>query len=166
MRDDLDKHMQQIAFFGIMSLAMLTTFTLFYNLWQWHSDWRLIHQSLPTLHPAKTLPVINLETIPAAHLFGSPLAKVTDVPISSLHLQVTGIVKIEDDEEDNNSKVYLSISGQPSKIYRKGDSVANGVKIYSITPDTVILENNGRFEKLPLHREKLQFKPFQKKGGD
>jgi type II secretory pathway component PulC len=161
VRDDLDKYMQQTAFFSVIGLAILTCLTLFYDLWQWHSDWRLIHQPLPPLHQVTTSQIINLDNIPAAHLFGKPLAKITDVPISSLHLQVTGIVKVENGQEEHDSKVYLSISGQPSKIYRIGDNVS-GVKIYSITPDTVILENNGRFEKLPLHREKLQFKPFQK----
>ena len=159
----MDKYRQQATFMSVICLAMLTGVTLLYALWQWVDDWRLIHQALPSLPDIKTIQAINLENIPTAHLFGQSPAKITEVPISSLHLQVTGIVKIEDSADDKASKVYLSISGQPSKIYRIGDSVSDGVKIDSITADTVILENNGRFEKLPLHREALQFKPFIKK---
>lgn len=158
----LNKQMQQTAFIGCLFLGLLTLFTLFYDIWQWHSDWRFIHEPLPNL-PAKTAQTIDLSNIPDAHIFGKPLAKTSNVPISSLHLQVTGIVKIENNQDDKGSKVYLSTSGQPSKIYRIGDSVSSGVKIYSIESDAVILENNGRFEKLPLQREPLQFKPFIKK---
>ena len=98
----------------------------------------------------------NIETIPNNHLFGIAFAK-GNVPITNLQLRVTGIVKVNN-EQENNSKAYISMSGQSSKIYQVGDSLLNGVKIYAISNDSVILETDGRLEKLPLPREILQFK--------
>ena len=57
------------------------------------------------------------------------------------------------------SKAYISIDGQPSKIYQVGESLPSGVKVYDITPNEVVLENDGNLEKLPLPREQLKFKP-------
>jgi hypothetical protein len=67
-------------------------------------------------------------------------------------------VKVEHELNGSISKAYISISGQPGKIYQIGDNLPYGVKVYDITPDTVILENDGHLEKLPLPREKLLFK--------
>ena len=160
----LNKYMQQTTLLGCLFLALLSIFTLFYDGWQWHSDWRLIHEPLPAIPTTgKMAETIDPSLILDAHLFGKSLINPSDVPISSLHLQVTGIVKIENNQANQDSKVYLSMSGQPSKIYRIGETVSAGVKIYSIQRDAVILENNGRFEKLPLQREPLKFKPFIKK---
>lgn len=158
----MNRHLQKIGLGISVFLALLICFTLFYNIKQWHQDWLLSHQTIlpPTL--VSPQPTINLAIIPTAHLFGKSLTKISELPISSLQLQVTGIVKVSN-ENPNDSKVYISTSGQPSKIYRLGDTITTDVKIYNITPDAVILENNGRFEKIPLKREKLQFKPFIKK---
>ena len=103
-----------------------------------------------------------IASIPDEHLFGKAFSKSGDVPITNLQLRVTGIVKVQDEENGSYSKAYISISGQPSKIYQVGDSLPYGVKVYAISHDTVILENGGRLEKLPLPREKLVFKPQHK----
>lgn len=126
----------------------------------WHNDWLLAHQKLaepgPALENSKDKDLVAL--LPDAHLFGQAMAKVGEVPTSNLQLQVTGIVKAGFGNKKVNSKAYISIAGQPSKIYQTGDMLPYGVKVYAITKDAVIVENNGHLEKLLLPREPLQFK--------
>ena len=80
----------------------------------------------------------------------------SQMPVTNLQMRVTGIVKMSG--QSNSSKAYISVEGQPGKIYQEGDDLPNGVRIYTISDDAVILDIDGRFEKLPLPREKLQFK--------
>lgn len=143
------------AILGLFALMMLI-----YAGNQWYQDWVLAHQAinqstnLPQDESAKLI-----AELPNAHLFGQNFTASGDVPVTSLQLRVTGIVKIDTEDNDVISKAYISVSGKPSKIYQTGDRLPDGVKIYAITDDTVILENEGRLEKLPLPREKLIFKP-------
>ena len=150
---------QRLVLGGSAALFALLCFTFFYALWQWRADWHLTHgETHPTLltttgDTAATL----IAAIPNEHLFGKSFSG-GNVPITNLQLRVTGIVKQNTEQNHGYSKAYISMSGQPSKIYQAGDNLAYGVKVYDITPDTVILENDGHLEKLPLPREKLQFK--------
>ncbi|MBV9576202.1 MAG: hypothetical protein JO149_06230 [Gammaproteobacteria bacterium] len=130
-------------------------FTLFYAIWQWHHDWLLAHQPVSTTKQiVKTNETHELiAAIPKEHLFGKSF--MSGVPVTNLQFRVTGIVKAENEI----SKAYISIAGLPSKIYQIGDSLPDGVKIYAITANAVILQNDGHLEKLPLPRERLQFKP-------
>jgi len=158
-------NLQQRTVLGTFTLLLVMVCATFvYTIWQWRSDWILAHQQLEETAVIKNNNNENLiASIPDAHLFGKAapnIAHINEVPISSLQLQVKGIVK----QNNGQSKVLISTAGQPSKIYKIGDAVSSGVKVYGITTDTVILENNGRMEKLPLLREKLQFKPRTKEG--
>lgn len=150
---------QQSAMSVCAAIAALVCLTFFFAAWQWHRDWLLSQQvlTLPVTTPAESTDLVA--RIPDEHLFGKSFAEGGEVPLSNLQLRITGIVKINDDEGSNGSKVYISIEGQPSKIYQVGDTLPYGVKVHEITNDSVILENNGRLEKLPLPREKLQFRP-------
>jgi hypothetical protein len=145
---------------GVLLLLVVTTF--FSSLWQWHSDWVLIHQPAPaaqTVQADQTTAMIR--SLPDAHLFGQAFSNTNGMPITNLQLRVTGIVKTNTDSGNNVSKAYISISGQPAKIYEVGDSLPYGVKVYSISDEAVILENDGHLEKLPLPREQLEFKPIE-----
>lgn len=131
---------------------------------QWRSDWQLAHQTAAlNLEPVADNSAHLVDQIPDQHLFGQDITATGDMPITNLQLRVTGIARENDANKDKISKAYISISGGPSKIYQVGDSLPDGVKVYEITPDTVILENGGRLEKLPLPREHLQFKPRETK---
>jgi type II secretory pathway component PulC len=127
---------------------------------QWHNDWSLAHQEITHAAnvTAKDETADMIAAIPDEHIFGQNLVDSGNMPITNLQLRVTGIVKVETEDAKSVSKAYISISGQPGKIYQAGDSLPYGVKVYDITPDTVILENDGHLEKLPLPRERLQFK--------
>lgn len=143
-----------------IALAVLVVFTSVYALWQWRNDWVIAHQAItasPTVSTSDDTATL-IASLPHAHLFGQSLEG-DNMPISNLQLHVTGIVKVQNEQQNEVSKAYISISGQPSKIYQVGDSLPDGVKVYDIAPDAIVLQNDGRLEKLPLAREKLQFKP-------
>lgn len=148
---------QQSAISICAATAALAVLTLFMALWQWHNDWALAQQSF-----TQTAPVVSntdmIARLPEDHLFGKAFST-GNMPITNLQLRITGIVKVNNEQGNSVSKAYISIEGQPSKIYQVGDSLPYGVKVYEITNDSVILENNGHLEKLPLPREKLQFRP-------
>jgi hypothetical protein len=139
---------------GSLLVFILFTFTLFTIIEQWIADWHLTHTPAHTPFIHHHEQAEQIATLPHTHLFG--LALSGEVPISSLQLRVTGIVKTA---LPADSKVYISIAGEPDKIYRQGDSLPDGVKIYAITSQTVILENDHHLEKLPLPRPPLSFKP-------
>lgn len=124
---------------------------------QWREDWKITHQPAPPVQHIENKMTKMIAAIPGNHLFGKSAGG--KIPISSLELRVTGIVKVEDEQGNEVSKAYIAQSGQPAKIYQVGDTVTGGVKIHSITADTVILDNGGELEKLPLPREPLVFKP-------
>jgi general secretion pathway protein C len=129
------------------------------GLWQWHADWQLTHQKVLTVPAIAAADETGemITAIPKKHLFGQSFTNGT-VPLTNLQLKVTGIIKIEQELNGTISKALISISGRPSKIFQVGDSLPYGVKVYDITPVAVILQNDGRLEKLLLPRKKLQFK--------
>lgn len=141
---------------------LITLVTMAYFLWQWRSDWQLTHHEISTATFTQLTANTDqskklIAAIANRHLFGQ--AVVGDVPLTNLQLHVTGIVKSM--LEHSKSKAYISIAGQPSKIFQIGDNLPYGVKIYDITAQAVIVENNGHLEKILLPREKLQFKTRQ-----
>lgn len=144
----------------IGALFLLTGIYIAVNV---HSDWVLAHQ--PAAEAPRTLKVNNhselITQIPKAHIFGKAIPSIGNMPTTNLQFKVTGIVKILDDATEK-SKAYISIAGQPSKIYQIGDNLPYGVKLYDITSNSVILENDGQLEKLPLVRQKLEFKERSK----
>ena len=143
-------------------LTLIIGITVIACVIQWRDDWKLAHQAAPSTEQLQNKNVNIIAAIPGNHLFGKPAGG--KIPISSLELRVTGIVKVEDEQGNEVSKAYITQSGQPAKIYQVGESVTKGVKIHSITADTVILDNGGELEKLPLPRQPLVFKPRDDSG--
>lgn len=142
-----------------IGLAFISGFTFFYSLWQWSSDWELAYRKPSYVAPLLKENSIDIATVlPRTHVFGQAITSGT-VPITNLQLRITGIVLMDNNEYHTDSKAYISMGEQMSKAYRIGDTIADRVKIYDITPDAVILENDKQIEKLPLPREKLTFKP-------
>lgn len=150
--------MNILKFYGFILLITLCCFTVIYAGWQWKKDWQLAHQTVAfavNKKPDETNE--NIAKIVEAHLFGQNISKLNGIPISNLNLRVTGLI-LNNGQANKSSKVMISISGQTNKIYKVGDMLPDGVKVYAITPNTIILENNGQFEKLSLGREPLHFK--------
>lgn len=142
-----------LASFLLLSAIVIIAICLFGK--QLYTIYQFTHAPLPQTVVTKL--AHNQETfvdISAAHLFGNAPPVLKQMPISRSQLQLTGIVK----SLTGNSKAYIAIAGQPSKIYKIGELLTEQMKIYDITADTVILQNAGQLEKLLLAREALIFK--------
>lgn len=143
------------AGWGVMiCMAVLLFVTVIETLSTWHSDFVITR----TQHgPNKSISMNELTKlitkIPDEHIFGK-YGALSGVPVTSLQLRLIGVIK---SVPEKDSRVIISESGQPGKVYQVGDILSSGVKIYSIAPDGVILDNGGRLEKLPLRRSPLNF---------
>jgi type II secretory pathway component PulC len=146
-------------------LVILFMTTMLYAVFGWQDDWKLVQKITP---PTKN--IVNkdanaglIATIADHHLFGKNFAKTGEVPFSNLQISLTGIVKVVKENNHAFSKAYISVAGAPSKIYQTGDTLPSGARIYNITSQEIILDNDGQLEKLRLPREQLQFKPRETK---
>ena len=124
------------------------------------TDW---YHNFAVLNATKTASAISesnvsllVAEIPKQHLFGEygVVEKSARLPITSLQLDLKGIIKAT---PDSLSRVIISEGSKPGKVYQIGDALESGVKIYAITADSVVLENGGQFEKLPLRRTSPNF---------
>lgn len=157
----LPADLQQQGLLGIcLATAAAVLITSLYSAWQWHQDWTMAHRETIAAPAMNTTDFLEntIKTIPDNHIFGANTNKLGNIPISNLQFRVTGIVKMENSQQGANSKAYISTAGQISKIYQTGDLLPYGVKVYEISSNAVILQNDGHLERLPLPRESLQFK--------
>ena len=97
--------------------------------------------------------------LPREHLFGQRISASSTLPITSLQLQLTGIMKVG---ISNESKALISESGKPAQVYGVGDVLPSGIKVYAVNEDEVVLERDGHLEKLPLARSPLSFEGLPK----
>lgn len=129
----------------------------------WHSDMKILHAKTNIqMHMQSDHDVGNrIRQIPTWHLFGA--SDVVDqsetLPITSLQLRLLGVIKAV---PEGLSKVIISESGQPGKVYKMDDTLSSGVKVHAITSDGVVFENGGRLEKLLLQRSPLLFNGMPK----
>jgi type II secretory pathway component PulC len=104
--------------------------------------------------------MLLISKIPEAHLFGHALEEnVKDLPITSLQLRLIGVIA---SLSDKSSRVIISEASLPGKVYQVGSHIGP-VRVSAITQNGVILEHNGRLEKLPLQRDALSFQGMPKK---
>src|SRR5689334_888221 len=96
-------------------ISILVIATFLFAAWQWRSDWLLAHQGISSEPVIGSLDEkAGIVAIPDAHLFGKVLSKANEIPITTMQLRVTGIVKVTSERYGTFSKAYISISGQPS----------------------------------------------------
>jgi type II secretory pathway component PulC len=131
--------------------ALLFLVTLIKTGDAWYQDFVITHSQSRTHVASKDNMMQMIAQIPEEHLFGK-VGLNGSVPITSLQLRLIGVIK---SDPENFSRVIISESGQPGKVYGIGDSLPSGITINSIVDDGVILENDGRLEKLPLQRSPL-----------
>ncbi len=145
---------------GVMLvMAVLVCVALIKMPMTWWSDIKLSRAPLAShdnhVQAANTTAKL-IATIPSWHLFGK---REDHLPITSLQLHLVGVSQ---SPIAKFSSVIISEGGQPGKVYQVGDTLLDGVKIYAITKDGVILDNGGRLETLPLQRQPLQFQGMPK----
>ncbi len=143
---------------GALALSGLLVFYALVNMLSaWHADYKITHQPIAAATAANALATgSQIDVIPEQHIFGSAATEDADfLPVTSAQLHLTGIIK---DANSQTSRIIISEAGQTGKVYAVGDEVISGIKINAINDDGVVLEHNGRFEKLPLVRTRLNFK--------
>lgn len=151
----------------LIVMIIMTIITLTQALITWHSDIKLT-QAHENLNPIKTNDRLAtlITQISEWHLFGKygVVNQSAILPVTSLQIRLVGVIK---STPETFSRVIISESNQPGKIYKIGDMLpSSGVKIYAITPEGVILDNSGRLEKLPLQRTPLLFQGMPKSLGE
>lgn len=136
--------------------ALLLAIAVVQMLSDWYDD-ILISRSTSTSVQHSEIDNVSqlIAAIPEEHLFGRIGSNDQSIPITSLQLRLVGVIK---SEPESLSRVIISESGQPGKLYSIGDSLPSGIIVNAIKEDGVVLENGGRLEKLPLQRTPLNFK--------
>ncbi len=108
----------------------------------------------------------RITQLPEWHLFGKygVVEQSAILPVTSLQIRLVGVIK---STPEKYSRVIISESNQPGKVYKVGDTLpSSGVRIDAITPEGVVLNNSGRLEKLPLPRTPLLFQGMPKSLGE
>jgi type II secretory pathway component PulC len=147
------------ASWGTVGLfGLLLIITIIQTSVSWHDDFFITHKHASTnvAHPSDDV-MLAISKIPEEHLFGNVGVANGTVPVTSLQLRLVGVIKSE-----KISRVIISESGQPGKVYSIGDSLPSGITVNSVVDDGVILDNGGHLEKLPLQRKSLTFQGVPK----
>jgi len=104
-------------------------------------------------------PKTTLSDLADSHLFGSPPASQqrqstvpTDAPKTRLNLRLTGILAIGGEGQG----VAIIARGNDQRVYTTGADLPGNAILKYVHRDRVILSRAGRFEKLPLSRDKLE----------
>lgn len=109
------------------------------------------------------VPQVNLNTIKNADLFGVYQDKnvpvieepVEDAPETNLNLTLNGTVVSTIVEES----LAIITKDNDEKVYKVGDELQSNVKIASIYPEKVVINNRGRNEALNLPKESSELAP-------
>jgi type II secretory pathway component PulC len=143
-----------------VAVGLLVTYAVLSTLFSWYGDFKTPQTQPKDAHLASMNTEAQLITeLPKQHLFGQAEGDDAFLPITSLQLRLTGILK---DVGDKHSKVIIAEGEQPGKVYAVGDTLLSGIVINAINDDGIVLEHSGRLEKLPLTREALAFQDAPK----
>jgi type II secretory pathway component PulC len=154
---------------SVLVIMVIVTFILLIQTFSmWRSDFNLtkVHVSQnENFTEASDRLAKQIMQLPDWHLFGKyGVTESAILPVTSLQIRLIGVIK---STPDQFSRVIISESNQPGKIYSVGDVLSSsGVKIYAITSEGVVLDNSGRLEKLPLQRTPLMFQGMPKSLGE
>ncbi len=129
---------------------------LCYSFWQFIQVFTKYNQ--PTLEETRPLPIIQpTANVAQWHLFGSYISNIESLPEAQLNITVVGIFYASNPD---NSQVLLSSAGAPAKVFKLHQTIPGGAKIKEILQDTIVLEQNGKLQKLRLKVPNLQFAPL------
>lgn len=145
-----------------LCMSILFAYTLISTLLTWRSDFIIVHSQHNNISAYDDDTASKLiAQIPNQHLFGkyATLDQNAILPITSLQLRLLGVIKAE---PEKFSRVIISETGQPGKVFLMNDRLSCGVRVHEVIQDGVILDNGGRLEKLPLQRSSLSFQGMPK----
>lgn len=138
--------------------------TVVYQAWQFYAfetaDLLPEGAVSPLITPGRALPSrpeVDVRAIVDRHLFGEPIeepaaippATVPDAPDTTLSLRLAGTVE---DARDNRLSVAIIADERGQRVYRVSDEIdaTDGVKLYAVFGDRVILDRAGQLETLRL----------------
>lgn len=143
---------------GWMSFSVIAVFGILWNIT--HVVTTFMSPSTTSIEQpiAKPMNEANLEASLKAPLFGEyiPDLKHAEVADSSLNYVIVGIMYSTDPHQ---SQAVIQAEDGFSKIYKQGDFLSSNLEIKEIQPNGVIISNQGRFERLSLPKNDLQFDP-------
>jgi type II secretion system protein C len=156
----LSERSRHAAMAAFVIVALLLAYTLGSTLYSWYIDFKSPPVAASEAHNDSANSEAQLITdLPKQHLFGQSAGDDAFLPVTSLQLRLTGIMR---DPNEKRSVVIISEGGQPGKVYSIGDAVLNGIVINAINEDGIVLEHGGRLEKLLLVRQPLTFQEAPK----
>lgn len=98
-------------------------------------------------------PSINVRVLSSEHILGNYNTNVGDLPLASLGVTLIAVFA----DANNTSSALIMTGNGGSKFYHLGDKLAANVVIEKILPYSVIVDHNGRLEKLTLPIHPLKF---------
>ncbi len=99
---------------------------------------------------------VDAGSIVAAHLFGRQRQAVVrrqEAPVTRLELRLLGVFS---SPNDAYARALIAVGGDRGEAYRVGDQIPNtDAKLHEIGPQLVLLDREGRLERLELIRENV-----------
>jgi general secretion pathway protein C len=107
--------------------------------------------TIAPLAPAVTRNVVDVPSILRANLFGqsAPAAGSTDAPVTSLSLQLSGVIAVTDPKR--GFAIIGTLSGMAvtnARSYKVGDALPGGALLHAVYVDRVLLDRGGAIEAL------------------
>lgn len=135
---------------ALIFLALLLSIIRIYYFGQ--SLWSAYSKNIVTAPmPIKQPPQVNI----SYDLFGVYLAKLgDDLPQSQMNVNIIGLFYSTDPKK---SHVILSVDGAAEKVYAKGDTISDGVRLHRIHQNGIVLKRNEQLESISFKNESLQF---------
>ncbi len=97
---------------------------------------------------------VSYKDISRWHLLG--IAGINNLAVTQLSLKLTGILI---DEGSKEAKAIIVTPDGKEKIYKVGDVLSGGARIYLISPREVIIQYMSRMERLPLKASQVNNVP-------
>jgi general secretion pathway protein C len=97
---------------------------------------------------------VDVAAITSAHLFGAPPIESTqdaaNAPPTNIPLVLVGIIAADD---PHDGLAILGENAAGAKVFAVGDNVPGSAKLHDVFVDHVVIDHNGRLEKLMLPRQ-------------
>lgn len=134
------------------------------SLWQCWEIWRIAHKHAHLRQQVLILPTpkqLQQHIDDPGHwqLFDEFIPDTLQqkaIPESRANIRLLGIMLAKPLAK---SQAIIDIGGGREKIYRKGEKLPDGSKVYRILPDGMLIMRKGRLESLSLPDDALEFEP-------
>lgn len=137
------------------TITAIIAFLFILTLWNTITDFISHHTKIVVAQTTKITPLTNVADL---HIFGIYTNQTQNLPATSLQLTLDGTVVVLG--APNESLALITGPGEPTKIYHVGETLPGNATITSIAKHEVIINDDGRLEKLLLPIDKLNNNPL------